>query len=298
HRFRAKWDEEHQHREQERRRIQDRAAGMDTAVERLRELEEKLTEEKVHLDQWSQELNTQAGQQAEEADNLEARAAQVVQLEQKVADDRLALREREAALIQAEQAREALQEQLRRRSEELAARQRELAEQTRHGAEELAALEARRKEMDQSQAETEKRLASLQQELDGRTVVLNQLQTDLTSREQALAQDIERLQATALNLAAAKQNLADQQARWSADQEEAAAFHGRRQEELENLRAEVVALQEQLPELEQQARDSCQKLTEARRQLREHLAELHSYAHLAQEDLENVRAQVRLEAEQ
>jgi chromosome segregation ATPase len=298
HRFRAKWDEEQQHHEQERRRIQDRAVGMETAVDRLRELEEKLTEEKVHLDQWSQELNVQATQQAEEADNLEARAVQVVQMEQKVADDRLALREREAALIQAEQAREALQEQLRRRSEELAARQRELAEQAHLSLKDLAGLEERRKEMDQSQAETEERLASLQQELEGRTAVLNQLQTDLASREQALAEDIQRMQTTALNLAAAKQTLADQQARFSTDQEEAAALHTRRQEELEGLRGEVVALQEQLPELEQQARDSCQKLTEARRQLREHLAELHTYAHQAQDDLENVRAQVRLEAEQ
>jgi DNA repair exonuclease SbcCD ATPase subunit len=298
HLFRSKWDEEQRHHEQERRQIQERAAAMETAVDRLRELEEKLTEEKVHLDQWSQELNAQATQQAEEADALEARAARIVEEEQKVADDRRALREREAALIQAEQAREALQEQLRRRSEELAARQRELAEQSSLGAEQLAALEARRKELHQNQSETEQRLTSLQQELDGRTVVLNQLQADLASREQALSEDIERLKTAARNLAAGKKSLADHQAQWEIDQKEVASQHARQREELHALRDEIRTLQGQLPELEQQARDSCQKLTEARRQLREHLTELHSYAHQAQDDLETVRAQVRVEAEQ
>src|SRR5947209_8320909 len=146
----------------ERKQIQERAAAMENAVDRLRELEEKLTEEKVHLDQWSQELNKQAAQQAEEADALEARAKRIVEEEQKVADDRSALRERETALVQAEQAREALQEQLRRRSEELAVRQRDLVEQTRLFAEQETDLHARRTEMDQTQTQAGQRLASLQ----------------------------------------------------------------------------------------------------------------------------------------
>jgi trichohyalin len=297
-RLRAKWEDEQRHHDQERQKIQERAAGMEAAVDRLRELEEKLTEEKLHLDQWSQELNAQAAKQAEEADVCEARAAQILQMEQKLADDRQSLRERETALIQAEQARETLQEQLRLRAEELAVRQRGLAEEADRCSQEAAELDARRNKIEQTHEETEQRLALLQQELDGRTAVLNQLQSDLTVREQTVADDIERLKTTAQNLEAAKQAFADLQSRWSAEQEKAASVAGRQQQELAAAREEVISLQSQLPELELQAREAVQKLTEARKQLREHLAELHTYADQAQEDLETLRAQVRLEAEQ
>jgi chromosome segregation ATPase len=297
-RLRAKWDEDQRHYGNERKQIQERAAAMETAVDRLRELQEKLTEEKIHLDQWSGELNANAARQAEETDALEARTAQVLQMEQKVADDRLALRDRETALIRAEQAREALQEQLRLRSDELAARQRELAEQTQLNTQLASDLDARRKVLEHNQGEAEERLVTLQQELDGRTTVLNQLQNDLSGREQNLAEDIQRLKVTAQNLEAAKQALADAQAHWSTEQEEAAALTARQQQELAANREEVVRLQEQLPELEHQAREAAHKLSEARKQLREHLAELHTYANQAQEDLETLRAQVRLESEQ
>jgi chromosome segregation ATPase len=297
-RLRAKWEDEQRHHDQERQKIQERAAGMEAAVDRLRELEEKLTEEKLHLDQWSQELNAQAAKQAEEADVCETRAAQILQMEQKLADDRQALRERETALIQAEQARETLQEQLRLRAEELAVRQRGLTEESDRCSQETAELDARRNEIERAHQETQQRLASLQQELDGRTAVLNQLQNDLTVREQTLADDIDRLKITAQNLEAAKQAFADAQSRWSAEQEESASVAGRQQQELSAAREEVLSLQSQLPELELQAREAVQKLAEARKQLREHLAELHTYADQAQEDLETLRAQVRLEAEQ
>jgi uncharacterized phage infection (PIP) family protein YhgE len=134
--------------------------------------------------------------------------------------------------------------------------------------------------------------------LDGRTVVLNQLQSDLSGREQALEDDVERLKSTAHNLEAAKQSLAEAQARWSDEQDQAASLATRRQEELAAAREELVRLREQLPELELQAREAAQKLGESRKQLREHLAELHTYANQAQEDLEKLRAQVRFEAEQ
>jgi chromosome segregation ATPase len=297
-RLRAKWEDEQRHHDQERRQIQDRAAGMEAAVDRLRELEEKLTEEKIHLDQWSLELNAQASKQAEEADACEARAAQILQMEQKLGDDRQALRERETALIQAEQARETLQERLRLRAEELAVRQRELAEETQLCTQKAAELNARRNELEHAHEETEQRLASLQQEIDGRTTVLNQLQNDLAGREQALAEDIERLKTTAHNLESAKQALAEAQSRWSAEQEEATSLSHRQHEELAAARDEVISLQARLPELELQAHEAVQKLSEARKQLREHLAELHTYADQAQEDLETLRAQVRLEAEQ
>jgi chromosome segregation ATPase len=297
-RLRAKWEDEQRHHDQERQQIQDRAAAMETAVDRLRELEEKLTEEKLQLDRWSEELNANAARQAEEADSLEARTGQIVQMGQKIADDRQILRERETALVQAEQARESLQEQLRLRSEELTIGHRDLADQTRLCKQQASELDARQSELEHMSQETEQRLASLQQELDARTVVLNQLQSDLNAREHVLTEDLDRLKTTARNLDAGQKTLVEAQTRWSAQQQEAALLADRGRAELKATREELVSLQQHLPELEQQARGAAQKLSEARKQLREHLAELHTYANQAQEDLESLRAQVRLEAEQ
>ena len=68
-------------------------------------------------------LDATAASQAEQAGLLEARATQLRELQERLEAERQALRQREAVLTQAEQTREALQEQLRRRSEELAVRQ-------------------------------------------------------------------------------------------------------------------------------------------------------------------------------
>ena len=62
-------------------------------------------------------------------------------MHERLTTDRQALREREASLLRAEQAREALQEQLRKRSEELAERQKTAAEHSRLRLEEITALE-------------------------------------------------------------------------------------------------------------------------------------------------------------
>src|SRR5260370_35199374 len=49
HRLRTEWDEEQRHHDQKSRQIQERAAAMETPVDRIREREGKLTAEEVHL---------------------------------------------------------------------------------------------------------------------------------------------------------------------------------------------------------------------------------------------------------
>src|SRR5207245_11265170 len=111
--------------------------------------------DKDNLDRWAKELEAQAAKQVEETQILEARSSQLVELQQQLADDRQVLRDRETTLIQAEQAREALQEQLRKRSDELTGHHRELTEQAQRNAEEEAAFQARRAEFEQQYEETE-----------------------------------------------------------------------------------------------------------------------------------------------
>jgi hypothetical protein len=222
----------------------------------------------------------------------------MVELQQQLADDRQVLRDRETTLIQAEQAREALQEQLRKRSEELTVHQRELTEQAQRNAEEEAAFQARRAEFEQQYQETEQRLVALRQELEARSLELQKLQGEVAQREEALARDIERLKAAADSLGEGKMALDEDRQHWEAEQQSAAAEAAKKRVVLEAVREEIVALHERLPELEQRAQGAGQCMVEARRLLRAHLAEMHSYASQAQEDLENLRAQVRLEADQ
>src|SRR5207248_6622689 len=100
---------------------------------------------------------------------LKARAAQLLEMHERLTTDRQGLREREAALLRAEQAREALQEQLRKRSEELADRQKAAAEQSRLRLDEINSLETRRVELEREHVATRERLATLQQELEQST---------------------------------------------------------------------------------------------------------------------------------
>ena len=53
---------------------------------------------------------------------LKGRMTQALDLQSRLEADRVAVREREAALAQSEEARQTLQEQLRRRAEELGTR--------------------------------------------------------------------------------------------------------------------------------------------------------------------------------
>jgi chromosome segregation ATPase len=297
-RLRSKWEEERRYHDKEGRQFQERVSAMETAVAKLRDIENKLAEDKESLDRWAAELQAQAAKQAEEGQVLEARSSQLVELQKQLADDRQALRDRETTLIQAEQAREALQEQLRKRSEELAVRQRELDEQAGRNAEEEAAFQARRAEFEQQHQEKEESLAALRQELETRSAELGKLQGDLSQREETLTRDIQRLKAAAQKLGADKKALSEERRLAEAEQESTAAELAKKRVRLESIREEVAGLHQKLPELEQRAQEAGRRMVEARRLLRDHLAEMHSYASQAQEDLENLRAQVRLEADQ
>src|SRR5262249_46260489 len=111
---------------------------------KLRQTQEALTSEDQRLRQLGADQEKVATEQAAQAEFLQTRAAQLSEMQDRLHTERVTLREREAPMPQAEPVGVALQDQLRRRAEELAERQKALAEQTRKRDEEFAALEARR----------------------------------------------------------------------------------------------------------------------------------------------------------
>jgi chromosome segregation ATPase len=277
--------------ELERRQFEERGAVLEAAVAQLRQAQEAQATEDERLRQRAAELDATAAEQAETASLLQARSAQLGQLQERLAADRQALRDREASLAEAEQAREALQEQLRRRSEDLAARQRALAEHVRAQADEAAAVAAHRADLDRERRTTEEQLAGQRQELAERDA-------ELAQREEVLRRHIERLKGAGRTLGAKRKTLGEEHGRREVELRSAAEAVARARVELEAAKAEVVQLQRQYPEVEQQARSAAERLALAREQLREHLAQVHAYARQSHDDLEALRRLVQAEAEQ
>src|SRR5262249_14133823 len=118
-RLRAELDRENQSREEERRLFAERSARLEQAVAQLRQQQESLHEEKAGLQQPVATLTAALIEQARETSLVRAQSLRIADMQQRLLGDRQAFREREAALAKAEQVREGLQEQLRRRSEEL-----------------------------------------------------------------------------------------------------------------------------------------------------------------------------------
>jgi chromosome segregation ATPase len=283
--------------EAERKQFVERQTVMEAAVQQLREVQDGLTGKEADLKQRALATESTAAQQADTAKQLETRSGQLLELQQRLAADREALRERELALVQGEQAREALQEQLRRRSEELAGGQRSLAELARQRAEEAAALDARRTALDRERKQTDESLSSLRLELGNKTDALDQWQRELGRREAHLQDQIELLKEKGRKVGATRKRLSEDCARAEAARQAELDALTIERAALEAARQQAAELQQQLPDLELRARAGAEQLAQARVQLREHLAELHAYARQGQEEIEKLRVQVLAEAE-
>jgi hypothetical protein len=302
--LRAEIENEKAVREQESAQYRDRQAIMEAAVARLREAQQSAAQQEESLHQREAALLAKTEGLEEETAIVRAHEAQITALQERATADRDAIAQRERALAQAEQTLAALQEQLRRRSEELTTRQKAQAEQARQYEETLAGLEARRSEIEREHQQAEERAAegrrvieARQSELDHRTTELQQKRGELVQREEALLRSIARLKEAGRAVGKGRKDLAEERARTEADKQRVLAGLTQAQRDFEAARDEVLDLQRQLPELELQAREAAERLTQAREQLRGHLAEVHSYTRESREDLENLRAQVRTEAE-
>ena len=238
-----------------------------------------------------------------------ARSTQLAEMQERLVAERMSLREREAAMLQAETVRVALQDQLRRRADELTEKQKAVAEQTRKRDEEFAALESRRVQIESERREAEERLATLTQQAEEKSRELEaaratlasyegQTREELTQQAADLAHRVERLKESGRAVARVRKALSLEQRRWREEQAETNAANTVARAELEALRTEVGELQRLMPELELGAKTASERLRDAGAQLGKHLEEVHGYAKQRQDDVESLRARVREEAEQ
>ena len=146
-------------------------------------MQDGITAEGERLKQFEADLTAKAAEQSELAALIEAKTEQLAAAEARAEADRLALREREAALKEAEDTREALQEQLRLRSEDLAARQRDMDEKAARLDEQAGQLAAQLTELEalQSEANSARRLT------DDEAAVLAGRDERLRAAEQTVA---------------------------------------------------------------------------------------------------------------
>jgi hypothetical protein len=224
-----------------------------------------------------------------------------LELQQRLEADRQSLREREAALIQAEEARKTLQEQLRRRVEELATRAKAVEDHSQGITGREAELAQLREQAEQERKKAEEHFESLKRDLDTRAAEIQRLNAALTQREENLRRQVERLKEAGQTIAGDRKALFDSKSRWEHDQTNVVDQMTHARAELEAFRSETVRqaadLVRIMPELELRSQGTIERLTQSREQLRGHLAELHTYARQSQEDLQELRTQVQAEAD-
>jgi chromosome segregation ATPase len=284
-----------QGRHSERQHFEQRSAALQAAVTQLRQVQERLASEEDDLHRRSATLTQQEADLEEQRGLVLAQTQQLVEQHRRLEGDRQAIQTREAALNRDDEARRVLQEQLRRRTDELAARQRALDAERALFADEQAQVQQQRANAEQTLADatttTDARSADLAQrvaelairhaELDARAAEQATLQADLLAQAEALTTD---------------------RTAWLAEQESARHLHTAAQAELAQFQQTVLAqaerLQLALPDLDDRAALAVERLTAAREQLHGHLTELHTFARQSQDDLLALRGQIRTEAEQ
>ncbi len=285
----------------ERDRLGERDSLLAAGLEEIRKQREDLAAEALRLQARETELDSRSSEFAEQAGTLKGRVSQAFDLQARLEADRVAVREREAALAQAEEARQAFQEQLRRRAEDLTARSKSLDEVARSISTDRAAIDQARAETEANRLTVLDELAERRKQLDERSAEVDRLAADYAEKEQALARQVGRLKDVGAAVAAERKSLTETRAKWEAERTAAAEADRKASEELAAFRAqalsEIDGLRNEAPELEGQAKAAFERLSSARDMLRGHLTELHDFARLSREDLAAIRTQVRQEAE-
>jgi DNA repair exonuclease SbcCD ATPase subunit len=284
--LRTELDGERSLSEAERRQFTERSAVLEAGVRQLRDAQTRLGEEEQRLTRRAAELENQAAQLAEHDALWQGRLAQITEAQERLEAERQSLRERSIGLTKAEQAREALQEQLRRRAEELAVRQKALDDQVEAHRGAVAEVEQRHGQVHNEHSETAQRLASLQTELTQQKTALDQQEAVLTEQQRAHRTQADQL---AIELRAFEQEAT----RFRQEHQQASDRLSRERAEFETLRREASELLEQLPDVELRVGTGLDRLSHAREQLRDHLAEVHQYVRQCQDELEQLRGRVQ-----
>ncbi len=289
-RQRQELDAERQLFDEERRRYEERRAVLDQAVATLRQTQEALEREQAEVESRQKDLDAVAEAQAQQAEQLLARGEQLEQVGARLQADRQVMRDREANLTKAEATLAGLQEQVRKRVEELNDRQRGLEQGVEALAKQRLEFEAQRKQGEEAHRQAAGELEQLRQQMEERAA-------ELLRGEEELKQARERLDEAEQSQTSQRQALAAERVSWEVERQVAQEQDRQAREELQRGREEAQALLQQLPELELRAAAALERLARSREQLREHLGEIHTYARQSREDLDAARKLVQGDVE-
>ena len=289
--------------EQERRRLEERDLLLSGSLAEIREQRDALAAETERMRLKEAELDLRAQEFAEQAGTLKGRMTQALDLQARLEADRLAIREREAALAQAEEARATLQEQLRRRAEDLATRASALDELARQVAADRSAAEHAKSDAEQERLVIDDRLnEEFRRQSRSARRSWSRWQLEYGEKDDALQRHLAKLKDVGAAVAAERKALAEARVTCGrpsgpqcsnpivSSREELAAFR-------QQAAADLAVLREQAPQLEDESRAALDRFSAARDMLRGHLSELHDYARISREDLDAIRSQVREEAD-
>jgi len=283
--------------DEEHRRVQEERATLAAAVAQLRQARDTLATEEKALRERQQYLDATSAEQAEQASLLLARGSQMDELHKRLKTERETLQIHEEALGKAEATVAALQEQLRRRAEELNDGQRQLTEREEKLAQEQAAFESRRQGLVQEQTQSAGQIETLRLDLLAREADLARQVQNHADKESALRAEMAQLEVASRELATQRERLSNDRLGLDVERQAASDLATRMSAEFERIRAEALQLQREAPELEAHTTAALERLTAGREQLREHLAEIHAYARQSRDDLEAARRHVQSEAE-
>lgn len=291
----AQLESTQQLQDQERHQLAERGAMVDAAVHQLRQAQDKATQQEQECAERATDLDRRAAELFDKEGVVEGRLRQLSEAQERLDLERQAVRERTQALTQTELAREALQEQLRKRAEELNARHRTLDEKMQEYEARAAALDARQAEIqrqhDQAQVEAEQ----WRQQQQAQTDNLQTQTEELARREAQQKQQLEQLQELESTMAAERKALAEERMATRQEQEKWLRTQGESRAEFEKLRQEAIELARQLPDVELRAGTALERLTHAREQLRDHLTELHGYVQQCRDDLDAAHGRLQQE---
>ena len=283
--------------EADRRVAAERAALAQAERDELRRREDALTAEADRLTAKETELNERTADLAEQTATLKARVRNVMDLQERLEADRRAVRERATHVGESEAVRLGLQEQLRRRAEELSAKAKQLDATAARVTEELATVERTRAGLAADRdrlvatAESQRReVSELRTEVERRVAAV-------AEREGALNRQISRLREAGQTVAAERKSLFEAKQTWERERSQAMAAEEDRRHRLSLFEREMTAaadeLRRQAPELDERGRASLAHLAAARESLRGQLDELRRFAHDGRAELDRDRERLR-----
>lgn len=283
----------------ERQRLYERDSLLSAGLEELRRQREALAEEDARVRERAADLDARMADFAEQAGALKGRLSLALDLQARLEADRVAIREREANLALAEEARQTLQDQVRRRAEELTNRGKAMDELARTIAAQKAAIDAADAEIASKRFECDADLAERRKAIEARAAEVEAQAKAYAEREASLTRQVGRLQDVGRAVAAERKALAESRSTWQAERatflESDRAARAEADAFREQVSAEIETLRSQIPELDSQAKSALDRLHAAREMFRGHLTELHDYAQQTRDDLEAVRNSLREE---